>query len=111
MIAASLYLLRTISSTIAASSIHGTGAQNLDNALCKGRTSVSGIVFRPNCSSRRRASSPASPVGATSTLGMGGEAGLFFGIPLVAAPIGDPATPTGFVSSVGVASFFWSMTD
>ena len=35
MIAASTYLPRAISSTIAASSIHGTGAQNLVSALRK----------------------------------------------------------------------------
>ena len=62
MIAASTYLPRTSSSTIAASSIHGTGAQNLVSALRNGCRAVSGTAFGPNFSSRRRASSLVRPV-------------------------------------------------
>jgi prepilin-type processing-associated H-X9-DG protein len=54
---------QTESSTIAASSIQGTGAQNLASARRKGCTAVSGTAFGPNCSSRRRASSLVRPVG------------------------------------------------
>ena len=56
MIAASTYLPSTSSSTIAASSIHGTGAQNFSSAIRNGWMLVSGIAFAPNLSSRRRAS-------------------------------------------------------
>ena len=48
MIAASTYLPSTSSSTIAASSIHGTGAQNFSSALRNGCRLVSGIAFGPN---------------------------------------------------------------
>src|SRR5580704_3826686 len=57
-----MYLPRTISSTTAASSIHGTGAQSWVNALRKGCRAVSGTAFGPNFSRRRRASSLVSPV-------------------------------------------------
>jgi hypothetical protein len=62
MIAASTYLPRTISSTIAASSIHGTGAQKLVSALRSGCRAVSGISFGPDFSNRLRASSLLRPV-------------------------------------------------
>ncbi len=62
MIAASTYLPRTSSSTIAASSIQGTGAQSLVSARRNGCRAVSGTAFGPNCSSRRRASSLVRPV-------------------------------------------------
>jgi hypothetical protein len=62
MIAASTYLPSTSSSTIAASSIHGTGAQNFSSAMRNGRSAVSGIAFEPNFSSRRRASSLVRPL-------------------------------------------------
>jgi hypothetical protein len=48
MIAASAYLPSTNSSTIAASSIHGTGAQNFSIAIRSGWTDVSGIAFEPS---------------------------------------------------------------
>ena len=66
MIAASTYLPSTSSSTIAASSIHGTGAQNFSSAMRNGCTLVSGIAFGPNFSSRRRASSLVRPFGRSS---------------------------------------------
>ena len=56
MIAASTYLPSASSSTIAASSIHGTGAQNFSSAMRNGCMLVSGIAFGPNFSSRPRAS-------------------------------------------------------
>ena len=62
MIAASTYLPSTSSSTIAASSIHGTGAQNFSSAMRNGCSAVSGIAFGPNFSSRRRASSLVRPL-------------------------------------------------
>src|SRR5580658_6800342 len=68
MIPASTYLPSTSSSTIAASSIHGTGAQNLVSALCSGRSAVSGTAFGPDFSSRRRASSLVSPAGSGTSL-------------------------------------------
>jgi len=68
MIAPSTYLPRAISSTIAASSIHGTGAQNLASARRSGCRAVSGIAFGPNFSSRRRASSLVRPAGSGTTL-------------------------------------------
>ena len=68
MIAASTYLPRTTSSTIAASSIHGTGAQNLVSALRNGCRAVSGTAFGPNFSSRRRASSLVRPVESGTSL-------------------------------------------
>ena len=61
MIAASTYLPSTSSSTIAASSIHGTGAQNFSSAMRNGCTLVSGIALGPNFASRRRASSLVKP--------------------------------------------------
>ncbi len=63
MIAASTYLPSTSSSTIAASSIHGTGAQNFSSAMRNGCSAVSGIAFGPNFASRRRASSLVRPPG------------------------------------------------
>jgi hypothetical protein len=63
IIAASTYLPRTISSAIAASIIHGTGAQNLVSALRNGCRAVSGTALGPNFSSRLRASSLVRPVG------------------------------------------------
>ena len=66
MIAASTYLPSASSSTIAASSIHGTGAQNFSSAMRNGCSAVSGIAFGPNFSSRRRASSLVRPVGKSS---------------------------------------------
>ena len=63
MIAASIYLLSATSSTIAASSIHGTGAQNFSIAMRNGCNAVSGIAFGPNFFSRRRASSLVRPLG------------------------------------------------
>ena len=76
MIAASTYLPRTSSSTIAASSIQGTGAQNFASALRKGCIAVSGTALGPNFSSRRRASSLVRPVksGASLTEACGGLA-------------------------------------
>ena len=53
-------------STTAASSIHGTGAQNLPSALRSGSAVVSGVVFGPKVSSRRRASSLLRPLGRPS---------------------------------------------
>jgi len=61
MIAASIYLPRTTSSAIAASSIQGTGAQNLASALRRGCRAVSGIAFGPDFSNRLRASSLVRP--------------------------------------------------
>ena len=68
MIAASTYLPRAISSTIAASSIHGTGAQNLVSALRSGCRDVSGSAFGPNFSVRWRTSSLESPAGSGAFL-------------------------------------------
>src|ERR1039458_9893257 len=62
MIPASTYLPRAISSTIAASSIQGTGAQNLASALRSGCRAVSGIAFGPDFSNRLRASPLVRPV-------------------------------------------------
>ena len=67
MIAASTYLPSTSSSTIAASSIHGTGAQNFSSALRNGCSAVSGIAFGPNFSRWRRASSLVRPPGGLSS--------------------------------------------
>ena len=61
MIAASTYSPSASCSTIAASSIHGTGAQNFSSAMRNGWNAVSGIAFGPNFSSRRRASSLVRP--------------------------------------------------
>ena len=69
MIAASIYLPRAISSTIAASSIHGTGAQNLVGDLRNGFRAVSGTAFGPNASNRLRTSVSSSiPAGQSSDL-------------------------------------------
>jgi hypothetical protein len=62
MIAASIYLPSAISSMIAASSIHGTEAQNLVKALRNGCMAVSGIAFEPDFCNRVRASSLVRPV-------------------------------------------------
>src|SRR5208282_2498607 len=62
MIAASMYLPSATSSTIAASSIHGTGDQNLLNAERNGCNAVSGIALGPNCLSRIPASSFVRPL-------------------------------------------------
>jgi hypothetical protein len=48
---------------IAASSIHGTGAQSFSIAERSGWSAVSGTAFGPNFSSRRRASSLVKPFG------------------------------------------------
>src|SRR5579863_7423627 len=69
MIVASTYLPSTSSSTIAASSIHGTGAQNLVSALRNGCRAVSGTALGPNFSIRRRASSLVRPAGSGTSLG------------------------------------------
>ena len=61
MIAASTYLPSASSSTTAASSIHGTGAQNFSIAIRNGCSDVSGIALGPNFSGRRRASSLVRP--------------------------------------------------
>ena len=66
MIAASIYLPSASSSTTAASSIHGTGAQNFPSAMRNGCALVSGIALGPNFWSRRRASSLVKPVGESS---------------------------------------------
>src|ERR1700722_130438 len=68
MIPPSTYLPRAISSTIAASSIHGMGAQNLVIARRNGCIAVSGTALGPNLSLRRRASSLVSPVETGTTL-------------------------------------------
>jgi hypothetical protein len=62
MIAASTYSPSATCSTIAASSIHGTGAQNLPSAIRNGFKVVSGAALGPNCLSRRPASSLVRPV-------------------------------------------------
>jgi hypothetical protein len=66
IIAASTYLPSASSRTTAASSIHGTGAQNFSNAMRNGWSDVSGIVLGPNFCSRRRASSLVRPLGRSS---------------------------------------------
>ena len=53
-----------------ASSSHGTGAQNLANALRSGCADVSGIRLRPSFSRRARASSPVSPIEAMLRVGL-----------------------------------------
>jgi len=63
MIAASTYLPSTSSSTIAASSIHGTGAQNFSIAIRNGCMLVSGIALAPNFFNRPVASAVDSPFG------------------------------------------------
>src|ERR1700684_1048097 len=67
MIEASTYLPSTSSSTIAASSIHGTGAQNFSSAMRSGCTLVSGIALGPNFASWRRAASLVSPACETAS--------------------------------------------
>ena len=62
MIAASTYFPKESSSTIAASSIQGTGSQNLVSAMRNGCRVVSGTAFGPDFSSRLRASSLVRPV-------------------------------------------------
>ena len=70
MITASTYLPSTTSSTIAASSIHGTGAQKFVSARRSGRSAVSGTALGPDASSRRRASSLVRPASSgTSFIG------------------------------------------
>ena len=66
MTEASTVLPSDSSSTMAASSIHGTGAQNFSNAMRRGCALVSGMEFGPNFSRRRRASSLVRPVGAAA---------------------------------------------
>ena len=61
MITASTYLPRINSSTTAASSIQGTGAQNLANALRIGCSAVSGIEFGPELFRRACASMAVRP--------------------------------------------------
>jgi tetratricopeptide (TPR) repeat protein len=61
IIPASTYLPSASSRTIAASSIHGTGAQNFSIAMRNGCMLVSGIAFGPNFSSRLWASSLVRP--------------------------------------------------
>src|SRR5580704_1539588 len=68
MIAASTYLPSASSSTTAASSIHGIGAQSLVSALRSGRTAVSGTSLGPDFSIRRRASSLVSPAGSGTSV-------------------------------------------
>src|SRR5579863_2261243 len=62
MTAASTYLPSATSSTIAASSIHGTGVQNLLNAERSGCAAVSGIALGPYFLSRIAASSLVRPL-------------------------------------------------
>src|SRR6202034_2729465 len=56
MTAASVYSWSAAWRMIAASSIHGTGAQNLDSAIRQGRIAVSGRAFGPNFASSACAS-------------------------------------------------------
>jgi hypothetical protein len=69
MMAASMDLPSTSSSTIAASSIHGTGAQNFPSALRNGWSAVSGIALGPIFSSRSRASALDKPLAPPSFAG------------------------------------------
>src|SRR5208283_1517649 len=62
MTVASTYLPSASSSTIAASSIQGTGVQNLLNAERNGCTAVSGVALGPNFLSRMAASSLVRPL-------------------------------------------------
>ena len=75
MIAASTYLPSASSSTIAASSIHGTGAQNFSSARRNGCSVVSGIAFGPNFASRRRASSLVRPLNSPTWVALADLAG------------------------------------
>ncbi len=77
MIAASTYLPSASSSTTAASSIHGTGAQNFSIAMRNGCSAVSGIAFGPNFCNRRRASSLAKPFVTSSFAAVADLASLF----------------------------------
>src|ERR1700685_4461161 len=61
MTAASIYSCRTAWRMIAASSIQGTGAQNLASAIRHGRSVVSGIALGPYFASRALASSLVRP--------------------------------------------------
>ena len=76
MIAASTYLPSTSSSTIAASSIHGTGAQNFSSAIRNGCMLVSGMAFGPIFCSRRRASALVRPPGRIDSTLAAGFAGF-----------------------------------
>jgi len=58
---ASTYSCRTAWRMIAASNIHGTGAQNLASAIRHGRNVVSRIALGPYCASRALASSLVRP--------------------------------------------------
>ena len=78
IIAASTYLPSATSSTIAASSIHGTGAQNFSIAIRNGWSAVSGIVFGPNFSHRRRASSLVRPLGEVTSAALADFEGDIF---------------------------------
>jgi hypothetical protein len=62
MIVASTYLPSATSSKIAASSIHGTGDENLLNPERNGCTAVSGVAFGPSFLSRIAASSFVRPL-------------------------------------------------
>src|ERR1700733_11350724 len=76
MMAASMDLPSTSSSTIAASSIHGTGAQNFFSALRNGWSAVSGIALGPTFSNRWHASSLDKPLISppSATAAMAGKA-------------------------------------
>ena len=89
MIAASTYLPSTSSSIIAASSIHGTGAQNFSIAIRNGCMLVSGIAFAPIFSSRWLASLVVRPFRKpTSTAPTDFEGGALSADKLVFADIG-----------------------
>lgn len=78
MTAASTYLPSATSSTIAASSIHGTGVQNLLKADRNGCTAVSGIALGPNFLRQVAASSFVRPLREPSVAlpaDLSGEAG------------------------------------
>ena len=62
MIAASTSLPSASCKTMAASSIHGTGAQNFASTLRNGRGVVSGMALEPSVCRRRRASSLVRPL-------------------------------------------------
>jgi hypothetical protein len=72
MIVASTYFPSAISSRIAPSSIHGTGAQNFSSAPRKGCALVSGIPLGPNFSNRRHASSSVKPLWGPTGMGVAG---------------------------------------
>ena len=75
MIAASTYSPSASSSTTAASSIHGTGAQNFSTAMRNACTLVSGMALGPNFARRLRASSLVRPLGGASFAGSAELAG------------------------------------